>query len=234
MLFDTWAGMLPPAQFRAHVIEPTRRIVAALRTRCPGVPVIGFPRLAGLMLAEYVAETGVSAVGIDTSADMALAARQVPAGGGAAGQSGSAGPGRRRRCHDQPGAGDPGGDAGPAAGVQPGARHRAGNAAGACRRVWWRRCAVAERARRVAIVLFNLGGPDRPEAIRPFLVNLFTDPAILRVPFFVRPFLARHHRPGAGEARHRELRAAGRPIAAAGTDTAAGRGAGIGVCRTMR
>jgi ferrochelatase len=43
----------------------------------------------------------------------------------------------------------------------------------------------------VAIVLFNLGGPDRPEAIRPFLLNLFLDPAILRVPFFVRPFLAR-------------------------------------------
>ncbi len=43
---------------------------------------------------------------------------------------------------------------------------------------------------RVAIVLFNLGGPDRPEAIRPFLLNLFRDPAILRVPFFVRPLLA--------------------------------------------
>jgi ferrochelatase len=45
--------------------------------------------------------------------------------------------------------------------------------------------------RRIAIVLFNLGGPDRPEAIKPFLQNLFLDPAILRVPFFVRPFLAR-------------------------------------------
>jgi ferrochelatase len=44
---------------------------------------------------------------------------------------------------------------------------------------------------RVAVVLFNLGGPDRPEAIKPFLLNLFTDPAILRVPFFVRPILAR-------------------------------------------
>jgi ferrochelatase len=44
---------------------------------------------------------------------------------------------------------------------------------------------------KVAVVLFNLGGPDRPEAIRPFLMNLFKDPAILRVPFFVRPFLAR-------------------------------------------
>jgi ferrochelatase len=44
---------------------------------------------------------------------------------------------------------------------------------------------------KVAIVLFNLGGPDSLEAIRPFLLNLFNDPAILRVPFFVRAFLAR-------------------------------------------
>ncbi len=48
-----------------------------------------------------------------------------------------------------------------------------------------------ERRQRVAVVLFNLGGPDRPAAIRPFLVNLFSDPAILRVPGFVRPWLAR-------------------------------------------
>ena len=44
---------------------------------------------------------------------------------------------------------------------------------------------------KVAIVLFNLGAPDRPEAIAPFLLNLFSDPAILRVPFFLRPLLAR-------------------------------------------
>ena len=45
--------------------------------------------------------------------------------------------------------------------------------------------------RKIAIVLFNLGGPDQPASVRPFLVNLFKDPAILRVPFFVRPWLAR-------------------------------------------
>ena len=44
---------------------------------------------------------------------------------------------------------------------------------------------------KIAIVLFNLGAPASPEAVRPFLMNLFTDPAILRVPFFVRPLLAR-------------------------------------------
>jgi ferrochelatase len=40
-------------------------------------------------------------------------------------------------------------------------------------------------------VLFNLGGPDSLASVRPFLINLFTDPAILRVPFFIRPFLSR-------------------------------------------
>lgn len=44
--------------------------------------------------------------------------------------------------------------------------------------------------RKVAVVLFNLGGPDKPESVRPFLRNLFGDPAILRVPFFIRPALA--------------------------------------------
>ena len=44
---------------------------------------------------------------------------------------------------------------------------------------------------RVAVVLFNLGGPDRPEAIRPFLFNLFNDPAIIRRPRPLRWALAR-------------------------------------------
>ena len=47
------------------------------------------------------------------------------------------------------------------------------------------------RRPRVAVVLLNLGGPDSPAAIRPFLVNLFTDPAILRVPSFLRGALGR-------------------------------------------
>ncbi len=43
---------------------------------------------------------------------------------------------------------------------------------------------------RLAIVLFNLGGPDSPDAVRPFLFNLFNDPAILRVPGPFRWLLA--------------------------------------------
>jgi protoporphyrin/coproporphyrin ferrochelatase len=44
---------------------------------------------------------------------------------------------------------------------------------------------------RLAVVLFNLGGPDRPESVRPFLRNLFSDPAILGVPQPLRMILAR-------------------------------------------
>ena len=43
---------------------------------------------------------------------------------------------------------------------------------------------------RVAVVLFNLGGPDSLKAVRPFLFNLFRDPAIIGAPSFVRYPLA--------------------------------------------
>ncbi len=43
---------------------------------------------------------------------------------------------------------------------------------------------------RTAIVLFNLGGPDRPRAVRPFLFNLFNDPAIIAAPGPLRWLLA--------------------------------------------
>jgi ferrochelatase len=45
--------------------------------------------------------------------------------------------------------------------------------------------------RRVAVVLTNLGGPDRPEAVKPFLFNLFNDPAIINLPGIVRTPLAK-------------------------------------------
>jgi uroporphyrinogen decarboxylase len=70
MLFDTWAGVLAPSQFRRYVMEPTQRIVAALREQFPDLPIIGFPRMAGLSIAAYAHETGVNAVGLDTAMDL--------------------------------------------------------------------------------------------------------------------------------------------------------------------
>jgi len=56
---------------------------------------------------------------------------------------------------------------------------------------------------KLAVVLFNLGGPDSPEAVEPFLRNLFSDPAILSLPGVVRwplaRFIARRRAPVARE-----------------------------------
>ncbi len=78
MLFDSWAGLLPPALFGRLVIAPTRGIVAALRPRFPGLRIIGFSRLAGAGVGPYAAETGVDAVGLDTAADPVSASGLVP------------------------------------------------------------------------------------------------------------------------------------------------------------
>lgn len=45
--------------------------------------------------------------------------------------------------------------------------------------------------KKTAVVLFNLGGPDMPEDVEPFLYNLFSDPAIIGLPGFFRKILAR-------------------------------------------
>jgi ferrochelatase len=44
---------------------------------------------------------------------------------------------------------------------------------------------------KIAIILFNLGGPDSLEAVQPFLRNLFSDPAIIGLPAWLRLPLAR-------------------------------------------
>ena len=64
-IFDSWAGLLGGEEFRRWVIAPTARIVQNLKRRHPGVPVIGFPRNAGVMYEAYFAETGVDALSLD-------------------------------------------------------------------------------------------------------------------------------------------------------------------------
>jgi uroporphyrinogen decarboxylase len=71
-IFDSWADQLPSAFFDRAVIAPTRAIVDKVRAAAPGVPIIGFPRGAGSALARYQRETGVSAVALDTGADLAV------------------------------------------------------------------------------------------------------------------------------------------------------------------
>ncbi len=78
-LFDSWSGSLSPAQFERWVIAPTASIVERLRARCPGVPVIGFPKGAGGKLPAYARETGVDAIGLDETVDPVWAHASLPA-----------------------------------------------------------------------------------------------------------------------------------------------------------
>jgi len=76
-IFDTWAGVLPPAEFVRWSIEPTRRIVEGVRAKAPDAKIIGFPRGAGALLPAYVEATGVNAVSIDWTAEPSFIRERV-------------------------------------------------------------------------------------------------------------------------------------------------------------
>lgn len=66
-IFDSWAGSLPVDQLERWVIAPTRLMVQTLNARHPDVPIIGFPRAAGVHVPQYVDETGVDGIGCDAT-----------------------------------------------------------------------------------------------------------------------------------------------------------------------
>jgi len=77
-LFESWAGSLSPQQFARWVIEPNAAIVRRMKALHPDIPVIGFPKGAGAKLLDYVAGTGVDAIGLDETIDPVWAARSLP------------------------------------------------------------------------------------------------------------------------------------------------------------
>ena len=76
-LFDSWAGVLSASAFRRLVIEPTKTLVTLLKAKHPTIPIIGFPRGAGVLIEEYVTQTGVDAVALDTTVPPIWAARTL-------------------------------------------------------------------------------------------------------------------------------------------------------------
>lgn len=66
-IFDTWAGSLPDDEFANWVVDPTARIVAAVKERHPVTPIIGFPKGAGPSALWYAADTKVDGIGCDTA-----------------------------------------------------------------------------------------------------------------------------------------------------------------------
>ncbi len=65
-IFDSWAGSLGAEEFQRWGVAPTRRIVEGVRAVHPQARIIGFPRGAGTLIPDYVRQTGVDAVGLET------------------------------------------------------------------------------------------------------------------------------------------------------------------------
>jgi uroporphyrinogen decarboxylase len=79
MLFDSWAEGLPDNIFEEVIIAPTKKLVDRLRGMGVTVPIIGFPRGAGVMVPDYVKATGVTGVGLDTAASPKFINSTLPA-----------------------------------------------------------------------------------------------------------------------------------------------------------
>jgi uroporphyrinogen decarboxylase len=76
-IFDSWAGVLPPDEFGEWVVGPTRELTSYIRKKHPEIPIIGFPRGAGVQYETYARDAAVDAVSIDAQTPMAWAADRL-------------------------------------------------------------------------------------------------------------------------------------------------------------
>lgn len=80
-IFDSWAGSLKGQDFADFAVEPARRIIAELKARHPGLPIIAFPREARDGYIGFADKTGADCVAIDNSVTPEWAAEHVQKSG---------------------------------------------------------------------------------------------------------------------------------------------------------
>ncbi|EAR50819.1 uroporphyrinogen decarboxylase [Oceanicola granulosus HTCC2516] len=80
-LFDSWAGSLEGDDFETYAVAPAARIVAALKARHPGLPVIAFPRGADSRYVGLHERIGAECMAIDNGVSARWAAEHVQPGG---------------------------------------------------------------------------------------------------------------------------------------------------------
>lgn len=80
-LFDSWAGSLKGQDFIDFAVAPAARIIAALKARHPGLPIIAFPREAGAGYIGFAKATGADCVALDNSVSPEWGAANVQTDG---------------------------------------------------------------------------------------------------------------------------------------------------------
>ncbi|XSG81761.1 MAG: uroporphyrinogen decarboxylase [Methyloligella sp. ZOD6] len=76
-IFDSWAGSLAEDEFARWSIDATRSLVAKVKRKAPDVPIIGFPKGVGPSSISYARNTGIDAIGCDTSLPLRFIADQL-------------------------------------------------------------------------------------------------------------------------------------------------------------
>ncbi|HET6520707.1 MAG TPA: uroporphyrinogen decarboxylase, partial [Geminicoccaceae bacterium] len=66
-LFDSWAGLLPEPEFERWCVAPVAAIAARIKESHPDVPVVAFPRGAGVLYRRLADLDGVDALSLDTT-----------------------------------------------------------------------------------------------------------------------------------------------------------------------
>ena len=76
-LFDTWAGVLPEAALRRWCMAPAVEILRRVKVAHPDIPVILFPRGAGLLYEDFAREVGAEGLSLDTAVPLAWAREKL-------------------------------------------------------------------------------------------------------------------------------------------------------------
>jgi uroporphyrinogen decarboxylase len=76
-IFDSWAGVLSQRQIRRWCFEPLRKIIAGVKARNPGIPVIAFAKGIGSRLVELAGTTGADVIGLDSAVDLEFAGASI-------------------------------------------------------------------------------------------------------------------------------------------------------------
>lgn len=64
-IFDSWSGILSEEEFNEFVIEPTKKIISKVKETYPHVPVITFPKGAGLLYEKFIEQVPTDILAVD-------------------------------------------------------------------------------------------------------------------------------------------------------------------------
>jgi uroporphyrinogen decarboxylase len=76
-IFDSWAGIWPESAFRRWSLEPCAEIIRRVKAVHPEVPIILFPRGAGVLYEAVAKESGADALSLDTTVPLGWARERL-------------------------------------------------------------------------------------------------------------------------------------------------------------